>query len=160
MLFTNFTIPSLESRFMASCTRVRPLKFSFFRMAIMMPVPMAVTPRPPIWISIPRKNCPRGVKVFPASMAISPVTHTALVDVYRESMYLTVTPSWTLQGQNQKNGTDKDHQGKSQSDDPGGRKPLNTSQHDDYLLVYFFCARIPDSPSGRPFCHSSSASIR
>ena len=55
-------------------------------MARMMPAPTEVTPRPPIWISAARMNCPRKVKVSPASVAIRPVTQTALVEVYRVSM--------------------------------------------------------------------------
>ena len=39
-----------------------------------------------------------GVKVSPASTAIRPVTQTALVEVYSESMYASSTPGRTLNG--------------------------------------------------------------
>ena len=86
MLRTNCTIPRPESRFMASRTRLRPRRLTRRPISRMMPAPTAVTPRPPIWISAPRMNCPTGVKVSPASTAISPVTQTALVEVYSASM--------------------------------------------------------------------------
>ena len=66
---------------MASRMRLRAFMSTLRPMATMMPAPTAVTPRPPTWISIARKNCPSGVNVSPASTAIRPVTHTALVDV-------------------------------------------------------------------------------
>ena len=98
MLFTNRTRPFPESRFMASRIRVLPFRLIFLPMATMIPAPTAVTPSPPIWISAPSTNWPKAVKLSPASMATRPVTQTALVDVYRESIYRTVTPSFTLQG--------------------------------------------------------------
>lgn len=97
-LFIKRTTPLLESRLEASRIKRRPFRSSFLPIAKMMPAPMDVTPSPPICISRARKNCPIGVKVSPASTAISPVTQTALVEVYRESIYFNSTPSRTLHG--------------------------------------------------------------
>ena len=85
-LLMNLTVPLPESRFIASRMMLRPFMLTLRPMARITPAPTAVTPRPPIWISIARKNCPRGVNVSPASMAIRPVTQTALVEVYSASM--------------------------------------------------------------------------
>ena len=81
-LFIKRTIPLLESRLEASRIKRRPFRSNFLPIAKMTPAPMDVTPSPPICINRARKNCPIGVKVSPASTAISPVTQTALVEVF------------------------------------------------------------------------------
>ena len=55
-LLMNLIIPRPESRFIASRIRLRPLRLTRLPRARITPVPTAVTPSPPIWISIPRIN--------------------------------------------------------------------------------------------------------
>ena len=86
ILLTRVISPFPESTFSASLTRVLSFKSTFLRISSIRPAPTVVTPSPPVCIRRPRIICPNGVNVSPASTAISPVTHTALVDVYRESI--------------------------------------------------------------------------
>ena len=86
MDLTSRTSPLLESTLEASRIRLRPFRPTRRPMAMMMPAPTEVTPRPPTWIRPARMAWPSGVKVSPASTAIRPVTQTALVEVYSVSM--------------------------------------------------------------------------
>ncbi len=78
-------MPAPESRFIASRRTLRPRRLTLRPAASTNPAPTAVTPRPPVWMSYPMMNCPSGVNVSAESFTISPVTQTALVEVYSAS---------------------------------------------------------------------------
>ncbi len=50
------------------------------------PIENVMIPKPPSWISISIMHCPAKVKSFAVSRTISPVTHTAEVDVKSASI--------------------------------------------------------------------------
>ena len=79
-------MPWNVSTFRASLTSRRPWKLTRFPAASTRPTPTELTPRPPICISAASTTWPKTVKLSKASMAIRPVTHTALVDVNSASM--------------------------------------------------------------------------
>ena len=95
---TRRIIPSKLSTLRASRTRERPFRLIRRPAARASPIPMEVTPRPPIWMRAARMTCPKGVKDSAESTAMRPVTQTALVEVKRASVQVTVAVSRTEMG--------------------------------------------------------------
>ena len=94
-LFTRRTMPLAPSTFRASFTNTRLRMPTFLPAARIRPTPMEVTPRPPTWMRAATTAWPNKVKWSATSMAMRPVTHTALVEVNRASIKLTVASSRT-----------------------------------------------------------------
>ena len=90
--FISLTIPFIEVKFRASFTSILCFIPTFLPINNINPTPIDVTPRPPICISIATTVFPNKLNVSAVSIAISPVTHTALVEVNKASTNDTSTP--------------------------------------------------------------------